>query len=155
VLVIRSGRPGSFLTGPDAAEYDGLTQSDLRRRFALAGLQLGERLRQLGERTRSVALVEGECRNAGLELALACDYRLAVATPETQIGCDYLDRGQLPCHGVTVRLPRLIGLHNALDMLLHNRLIPARAAGQLGLVDHAFGPRSAKTELWWFLAELQ
>ena len=155
VLVIRSGRAGVFLVGPSTADYEALGDAELRRDFSFAGQRLHDRIRQISRRTRTVALIEGVCRNAGLELALACDFRLAIARPETQIGCDYLERGRLPCHGAAVRLPRQIGLHNALDMLMHSRDIPARAAKQLGLVDHAFGPRPAKTELWWFIADLQ
>jgi enoyl-CoA hydratase/carnithine racemase len=104
---------------------------------------------------RTVAYVEGRCTNAGLELALACDHRLAVARPETLIGCNPLERGWLPCWGVPHRLPRLIGLRPALSMLLGGQLLSARAARAIGLVDHAFGPRPAKAELNWFLADLQ
>ena len=125
VLVIRSTKPGSFLTGPSAAEYDDLAKEAGRCGFAAAGTRVFEQLRQLSKRTRTVAYIDGACRNAGLELALACDYRLAVATPDTQIGCDFLACGQLPCHGLTVRLPRLIGLGNGLDLMLNNRVLPA------------------------------
>src|SRR5262249_22309867 len=60
-----------------------------------------------------------------------------------------------PCWGMTQRLPRLIGVGPALDLMLNERPIPARGARALGLVDHAFGPRPAKTELWSFVADLQ
>jgi 3-hydroxyacyl-CoA dehydrogenase len=56
---------------------------------------------------------------------------------------------------LTQRLPRLIGVAAALDLMLSERPIPARGARALGLVDHAFGPRPAKTELWSFVADLQ
>ncbi|HEV3145858.1 MAG TPA: enoyl-CoA hydratase/isomerase family protein [Gemmataceae bacterium] len=155
VLVFRSSRPGHFLTGPDLNECARLQDEISLRDFAMRGQYLLERLERISETIPTVAYVDGRCTNAGLELALACDYRLAVARPETLLGCDPLARGWLPCWGATQRLPRLLSLRTAMRLLLEGRLLPARAAHKLGLVDHAFGPRPAKAELNWFLADLQ
>src|SRR5262249_2332320 len=125
------------------------------RGFALAGQAVFSQLESLSNTTLTVAYISGRCTEAGLELALACDYRLALATPDTTIGCEALERGVFPCWGLTRRLPGLIGVRSALDLMLGERLIPARAARNLGLVDHAFGPRPAKSELWSFIADLQ
>ena len=155
VLVIRGNGPGHFLSGPDLVEIDALTDGESARGFAAAGQAVLERLEALSETTLTVAYIDGRCDGAGLELALACDYRLAVAKPETLIGCNSLERGLFPCWGLTRRLPRLIGVGPALNLMLNERPIPARAARAFGLVDHAFGPRPAKTELWAFVADLQ
>ncbi len=150
VLVLRGS-----CTGPDLDEYAGLTDAESRRGFSRLGQEILQRLANLSTHIATVAYIDGECTNAGLELALACDFRLAVARPESRIGFDFLDRGLLPCWGATQRLPRLVGPHAALDLLLGGNIPPARAAKKRGLVDHAFGPRSAKTELWWFVADVQ
>src|SRR5579859_7788139 len=103
VLVIRGDAPGHFLVGPDLDEVDSLGDGESRRGFALAGQSILSRLQGLSETTLTVAYIDGRCTGAGLELALACDYRLAVAKPETLIGCDALERGVLPCWGLTQR----------------------------------------------------
>ncbi len=155
VLILRGGRPGCFLTGPSLNEYAGLTDDDSRRRYAQLGQTVFKRLENLSTVMPTVALLDGECTNAGLELVLACDFRLAVARPETRIGFSAVDDGLLPCWGGTQRLPRLVGFRRAGEMLIRNQVLPARAAKSLGLIDHAFGPRSAKTELNWFVADVQ
>jgi enoyl-CoA hydratase/carnithine racemase len=155
LLVIRSSKPGIFLTGPNLNECARLRDEIALRDFSLYGQYLLERLERISETIPTVAYIDGRCTNAGLELALACNYRLAVARPETLLGCDPLARGWLPCWGATQRLPRLLGLRMAARLLTSGELLPARAARKLGLVDLAFGPRPAKAELNWFLADLQ
>jgi len=113
------------------------------------------RLQSLSPKIATVALIDGECCDGGLELALACDYRLAVARPETRLGFDFAADGTLPCWGATQRLPQLVGPRAATKLLTRNTPISARMAKKIGLVDHAFGPRPQKTELWWFLAAVQ
>jgi 3-hydroxyacyl-CoA dehydrogenase/enoyl-CoA hydratase/3-hydroxybutyryl-CoA epimerase len=155
VLVIRGSKPGVFLTGPNLDECARLQSEVALRDFSLYGQHLLERLERISETIPSLAYIDGRCTNAGLELALACNYRVAVARPETLLGCDPLARGWLPCWGATQRLPRLLGLRTATRLLSEGQLLPARAARKRGLVDLAFGPRPAKAELNWFLADLQ
>src|SRR5262249_44726294 len=143
-----------FLSGPDLDEYESLVTREQRRGYALLGQDILQQLSDLVGHVATIAYVDGECTSAALELALACDFRLAVARPENRLGFDFFDRGLLPCWGATQRLPRLIGPRAGPDMLLNNTTMPARAAKKLGLVDHAFGPRPAKTELWWFIADV-
>ncbi len=154
-LVIRSAQPNSFATGPDLDEYDRLSDVQSRRHFARMGQKVLANLEGLSLNTATIAYIDGSCSNAGLELALACDFRLAVARPETRIGFDCSESGILPCWGATQRLPRLIGPHAAIDLFLRGARLPARAAQKIGLVDRSFGPRSAKTELAWFIADVQ
>jgi enoyl-CoA hydratase/carnithine racemase len=155
VLVVRSENTDVFLTGPEFGEYTSLTSPESRRGFSRLGHDVLQQLAELSEHVTTVAFIEGACTNAGLELALACDFRLAVARPETRIGFDVMDRGMLPCWGATQRLPPVLGPRRALDLILGGELLPARAAKRIGLVDHAFGPRPAQSELWWFVADVQ
>ena len=155
VLILRAAGPDRFPSGPDLDEYQSLIDDESRRRFAYLGQSVFDRLEQLSTVMPTIAFIEGECTNAGLELALACDFRLAVARPETRLGFNALGNGLMPCWGATQRLPRLIGYRRAEVMLVGNRILTARAAKSIGLVDHAFGPKPAKTELNWFVADVQ
>lgn len=87
----------------------------------------------IGRLTRPVvAAVQGDARAEGLELALACDLR--VATAQARFALPQLTAGRLPSHGGTQRLPRIIGRMRALDMLLTGRAVGATEAQQIGLV---------------------
>ncbi|WGE32452.1 3-hydroxyacyl-CoA dehydrogenase NAD-binding domain-containing protein [Actinobacillus genomosp. 2] len=82
-----------------------------------------------------IAAIDGNCFSVGLELALACDYRIASDEPHTQFAMPQVRSGLLPFAGGTQRLPRLIGLQNATPLLLSGKKIDATAAKSLGLVD--------------------
>src|SRR5262249_27592047 len=101
LLVLRGVRPDHFLIGPDLTECARLQDEMALRDFSMQGQYLLQRLEQISETIPTVAYIDGRCTNAGLELALACDYRLAVARPESLLGFDPLARGWLPCWGAT------------------------------------------------------
>ena len=86
-----------------------------------------------------VGLLQGDALDAGLELALACDLRLAA--PDARLGVTEVAHGRLPRHGGTQRLPRLVGKSRALQMLLLGELVPARAALALGLLNRIVAAR--------------
>jgi enoyl-CoA hydratase/carnithine racemase len=117
------------------------------------GQQLTDRLAGLDPTT--VAFLDGPWLAAALELALACDYRVASGGPKTRLGFPGLRAGLAPSSGGTVRLPRLIGLRRALDLFLTGRKLSAAQAHAIGLVDRAFGPRLAEIHLAAFVLELQ
>src|SRR5579859_6066297 len=82
-----------------------------------------------------VAAINGPALGAGLELALACDYRVGSDVPGLSIGQPEVNLGLLPAGGGTQRLPRLIGLQPALDLILGGRRMNARRARRAGLLD--------------------
>ena len=88
-----------------------------------------------------VAAIHGACLGGGLEMALACHYRVATDHPKTQLGLPEVQLGLLPGAGGCQRLPRLIGLRAALDMILTGKSERAAKALRLGLVDEVV-PRS-------------
>src|SRR5207248_165552 len=83
----------------------------------------------------TVAAVHGPCLGGGLELALACDYRLVLDRPGTQLGLPEAELGLLPAWGGTQRLPRVVGVERALQVILGGRRLNAREAYRWGLSD--------------------
>jgi enoyl-CoA hydratase/carnithine racemase len=147
VLVIRSGRPAGFCGGLDPEALAGLTTDEARAAFAVAGQRVLNRLAAAEKVT--LAFVEGPCLGPGLELALACDYRLAVAGPDSRLGFPDAAWGLPPCWGGATRLGRRAA------GLLAGEVLTAREAQRAGLVDDAFCARRAKIELRTYLDRLQ
>ncbi len=85
----------------------------------------------------TVAMIDGFCLGGGLELSLACHYRVAEDGPKTRLGLPEVKLGIHPGWGGTVRLPRLIGGPQALNMILNGHTVSGKAAAKLGFVDAA------------------
>ena len=131
-VVLRSGKPGSFIAGADVEAIGSITSRDevlgwIRRAHAAFG-----KLSALP--CPSVAAIDGVCLGGGTELALACDSRIASQEPRTQIGLPEVLLGIYPGFGGSQRLPRLVGLPAALDLILTGRNVDARRAEKMGLV---------------------
>jgi len=86
----------------------------------------------------TIAALAGDAVGQGLELAMACDFRIA-ATP-ARLALDQVEQGELPWDGGTQRLPRLVGRARALDMILTGRTLSAEEAVQAGLIQKAVSP---------------
>jgi len=84
--------------------------------------------------------IHGACAGGGCELALACDYRIASDAKETKIGLPETKLGIIPGFGGCIRLPRIVGLQGALDIILAGKLVPAKKALKMGLVDKVVHP---------------
>lgn len=132
-LVLRSGRPGVFVAGVDLEELRRVRDAAEGAAHARRGQAVLRRLEQLPVPT--FAAVDGACLGAGAELALACSYRLTSDSPRTRIGLPEVQLGLVPALGGTVRLPRLIGVRAALELVVGGRPVDAREAERLGLVD--------------------
>ncbi|MCI0681109.1 MAG: enoyl-CoA hydratase-related protein [Gemmataceae bacterium] len=133
VCVIRSKKGGSFCHGVSAATFAGLPSPAEWEAFLQQGLGLCDRLRQ--SRIPTVALIAGGCWGAGLELALACRWRVALDTPTTQLGFTELDWGLMPSWGGIEQVLQLAGLQRSLHVLLGGKKLSAREALAWGLVD--------------------
>jgi len=136
--VVRSGKPDVWVAGADIEEFLGIETSSQAEALSRDGHALLERLEKL--RTPVVAAINGVCLGGGLEAALACAYRIATDTPKTAFGLPEVQLGLIPGAGGTQRLPRLVGLEAALDMILTGRNIRARKALQMGLVHELVHP---------------
>src|SRR3989475_11517192 len=138
-LIIRSGKDSGFIAGADVEEFTKIKDADDVIRMVRRGWELYNKLASLPFPT--LALVNGFCMGGGVELALACRYRVAVDQPGTRFALPEVMLGILPGWGGVKRLPRLVGPTAALDMLLTGRAVEARRAKRLGLVDEAVPPR--------------
>ena len=137
-VVITSGKPDIFIAGADIEQFlDFKIELDAEN-----ASRFGQRLLNLLEKTRVpvVAAIHGACLGGGLELALACTYRVCTDHPKTVLALPEVQLGLIPGMGGTQRLPRLIGVSNALDMILTGKNVRAKKALQLGLVDEMVHP---------------
>src|SRR5690606_38111894 len=131
--VLTSGKPDVFIAGADVDELRGVARAEDAERLSRDGHRLPDQLEQA--RFPVVAAIQGACQGGGLEVALACRYRIASDHPKTTLGLPEVQLGLIPGAGGTQRLPRLIGLRAALDLILTGKSVSARRALSLGIVD--------------------
>jgi len=134
VLII-TGEGKAFAAGADIAEMAGKTQ-DQAAQFSKVGQRTFRSLELLAKPV--IAAVNGFALGGGCELALACDFRIAGI--KAKFGQPEVNLGVIPGYGATQRLPRLIGLGNALFLLLTGEMIGAEEALRLGLVQKIAEP---------------
>jgi len=130
-VVIRSAKPGGFIAGADIAQFRGVTDTAQIEALLTRGHAVLDRLDKLPCVT--VAVIHGYCLGGGLEVALACDYRIAI--DDASFGFPEVQLGLHPGLGGTVRLPHLINPLQAMTMMLTGRSERARRARALRLVD--------------------
>jgi 3-hydroxyacyl-CoA dehydrogenase/enoyl-CoA hydratase/3-hydroxybutyryl-CoA epimerase len=141
-LVIRSGKAGGFIAGADINEFTTLRSAG----EALALVQLGQGLcdRIAALRCPTVALLQGFAFGGGLELALACRYRVGADDGKLALGLPEVQLGIHPGFGGTVRSVQLLGAPVAMDMMLTGRTIRGGTALKVGLVDRYVKPGEAE-----------
>ena len=122
-LVIRSGKANGFIAGADVAEFGDIRDATVARALVQRGWDTFERL--AGVPYPTLALIRGFCLGGGMELALACRYRVVVDEPSTRLGLPEVMLGIVPGWGGIKRLPKLIGAPAALDLLLTGKTIDA------------------------------
>ncbi|MBI4357592.1 MAG: enoyl-CoA hydratase/isomerase family protein [Gammaproteobacteria bacterium] len=138
-LIITSAKPSGFIAGADIGEIKAIQNITDAIAAAQEGQNVFNQLENLPFPT--IALISGFCVGGGLELALACRYRIAEDHPKTRLGLPEVKLGLLPGWGGLSRLPRLIGAPQALNLMLNGHTISSRAAFKLGLVDAAVPAR--------------
>lgn len=132
-IVLRSGKPDSFIAGADIEEFVQLRSVEEAVRLSKDGQLLMQRIADSPKPI--VAAIHGACVGGGLELALACHYRVASDHPKTVLGLPEVQLGLIPGAGGSNRLPRLIGARAALDIILAGKSERASKAFKIGLVD--------------------
>src|SRR5262244_4166423 len=139
-LVLRSAKPKGFIAGADIGEFRGMTDATAVQARLTQAHAVVDRLDHLA--TPTVAVVHGYCLGGGLEIALACDYRIGLEN--ASLGFPEVMLGLHPGLGGTVRLPRLINPLEAMTMMLTGRNVRANRAKSLGLVDAVVPERHVK-----------
>src|SRR5690242_5523567 len=137
-VVLMSGKPDNFIAGADIEEFTAIISQDAAERLSFEGQETVSRVETFHKPI--VVAINGACLGGGLELALACHYRIASDHPKTQLGLPEVQLGLIPGAGGCQRLPRLIGARAALDMILTGRSERGAKALRLGLVDELVPP---------------
>ena len=134
-VVFRSGKSRGFIAGADVNEFLQVKTTQEALIMIKRGQTLFSRIAAL--RCPTVAMIEGFCMGGGTELALACDYRVALDDTATRIGLPEVKLGIHPAYGGLVRATAMINPLKSLDLMLTGRGLTARAARAIGLVDAA------------------
>jgi 3-hydroxyacyl-CoA dehydrogenase/enoyl-CoA hydratase/3-hydroxybutyryl-CoA epimerase len=137
-VVLISGKPDNFIAGADIDQFLEIKSAGEAERISRLGQDLLHRMAAL--RVPVVAAIHGACLGGGLEVALSCRYRVCTDHRKTAFGLPEVQLGLIPGMGGTQRLPRVVGLQAALDMILTGRSIRAKRALQMGLVDEMVHP---------------
>ncbi|KAG5277373.1 hypothetical protein AALO_G00116780 [Alosa alosa] len=136
--VLISSKPGCFIAGADINMIQACNSAGEVTTLSQEGQKMFEKIEK--SPIPIVAAINGSCLGGGLEFALACQYRVATKSKKTILGTPEVMLGLLPGAGGTQRLPKMVGLPTAFDMMLTGRNIRADKAKKLGLVHHLVDP---------------
>lgn len=150
-LVIYSKKTTGFIAGADIAQFTQIEDEEQAFDFVRNVQQLYDKIEAL--KIPTLAMINGFCLGGGLELALACRYRIALDSPKTKIGLPEVKLGIIPGWGGSIRLPRLIGAIKAFSLILAGKVVSARAAKKLGIVDEAVPERLLLNTVKFYLAK--
>ena len=132
-VVVISGKRNSFVAGADISMLAACKTAEDATTIAAGGQAVFDRIENM--KATFVAAIHGPALGGGLELALACHYRVCTDAPSTQVGLPEVQLGLLPGSGGTQRLPRLIGIQQAMKMMLTGSPARAKQAKKYGIVD--------------------
>jgi len=136
--VVISSKPDTFIAGADIEMLKACQSAEEATALARNGQRIFDKV--ANGRLPVVAAIHGDALGGGLETAMACHYRIATKSPKTKLGLPEVMLGLLPGAGGTQRLPRLVGLVEALPLMLTGKSLKADKAKQLGLVDMLVEP---------------
>ncbi len=148
-LVIRSGKKDVFIAGADIKEIETIATDDEGSRKAQFGQNIFNHLEDL--QIPTVAVIDGVALGGGCELALACKYRIATFNEKIKIGLPEVNLGILPGFGGTYRLPKIVGISQALTMILGAKIISAADALKCGLIDRLIPQSDLEAQITDFL----
>jgi enoyl-CoA hydratase len=140
VVVITGAGEKSFIAGADIGEFAGRTPFDQRE--AMASPRIFDIMAAFPKPV--IAMINGFCLGGGCELAMSCDIR--VASEKARFGQPEINLGIIPGGGGTQRMPRLVGLGQAMRLILSGDMIPAAEAREIGLVDLVFSPEELRAK---------
>ncbi len=142
-LVIFTGVDKSFIAGADISDFLPMNPAKADEFVLTLGQHLYASLEQI--KAPVIAMINGYCFGAGMELALCCDMR--IASTNAKFGQLEINVGLIPGGGATQRLPRLIGIGRAKEMVFTGRIVDAAEAERIGLVDRVVAPEKLESEV--------
>lgn len=131
--VLISSKPGCFIAGADINMIQSCNNAEEVTKLSQEGHKMFDKIAKSPKPI--VAAINGSCLGGGLEFAIACQYRIATNSKKTLLGTPEVMLGLLPGAGGTQRLPKMVGIPSAFDMMLTGRNIRADKAKKMGLVD--------------------
>jgi len=137
-VVLASGKTTGFIAGADISMLEKVKSVEDGRQISKSGQEMLFRFEHSPKPI--VAAIMGPCLGGGLEVAMSCQYRIAVDGMKTSIGLPEVMLGLLPGSGGTQRMPALAGLTNALDLCLTGKSLTAKKAKKMGIVDMVLEP---------------
>lgn len=138
-VILKSGKSSGFIAGADIQEFIHLKDKEAAMSLSRAVQEIFDKWERLPIPT--VAMISGFCLGGGLELALACHYRIAAYDTGARLAAPEVKLGIHPGFGGTVRLVHLLGVFKAMPLMLTGRAVDAKAAQKLGLIDAAVPQR--------------
>lgn len=150
-IIIASGKKNGFIAGADIAQFSKFKDVDEAIALLKQGQTIIAKLESLN--MPSVAMIEGVCLGGGLELALGCRYRVVEEGPKTRIGLPEVKLGIHPGWGGSVRLPKLIGAMQGMNMVLSGHTVSGKAAAKLGIADVAVPKRHLVKAAKYYILE--
>jgi 3-hydroxyacyl-CoA dehydrogenase / enoyl-CoA hydratase / 3-hydroxybutyryl-CoA epimerase len=152
-LVVTSAKEGIFIAGADLKSFEGLFNDfNLAEKMIQMGHDVFNKLEDLP--FPSIAVINGVCLGGGLELALACTYRIVGDNSKTSLGLPETNLGIFPGWGGTQRLPRLVGLMQGLTMILTGSPVDAKKAFKIRLADAIVPSAFIETKTEEFVREV-
>ena len=150
VLIITGAGDQAFVAGADIAELTEMNQWDMMNYLSTLSQQLYTDFANLEIPT--IAMINGYCLGGGLELALACDIR--IASEDASFGQPEVRLGVIPGGGATQRLPGLVGPSVAKELMFTGRIIDAKEALRIGLVNRVIPKDKLKETVWELAGDL-
>lgn len=152
VLIITSNKKDIFIAGADINEIKEIHSEKEALKKVSRGQNILTKIAKL--KIPTIAVINGACLGGGLELALACKYRIAILNPKTSLGLPEVNLGIIPGFGGTQRLPKLVGLQESLKIILSGKAIDAKKALKVGLIDDIIREEFLEEKLGHFITEL-
>lgn len=145
-LVVQSAKRNIFIAGADIEEIETLSKEEEIYELLMKVHSIFNKLENLP--FPSIAYINGACMGGGLELALACTYRIATTNSKTKLAFPEIKLGIFPGFAGCLRAPKIVGLVNALDIILSGKNLDAKKAYRIKLVDEIFddGQKEFKLE---------
>lgn len=150
-VIFASAKKNGFIAGADISQFTQFSDIDEAVSLLKSGQQIYDKIENL--KIPTVAMIDGFCLGGGMELVLACRYRVVEEGSKTRLGLPEVKLGIHPGWGGSVRMPRLIGALQGLNMVLSGHTISGKAAAKLGVADIAVPKRHLVKAARYYILE--